>query len=1028
LNKKISEHSVQRIHNFLNRISKFILTDNINFQAEFYSYSGTVDQSTAKIQKLKSIQIGDIWGKNWERAWFKLQCEVPEDFKRIKYAAHIDIGGEGLVFNESGIALQGITNGSIFENDYARDIVQLDERHIENGNITLWIDASANALFGMFQEQDPAEDFESRYGHYTAKLNCAELCRFDDQAWQLWIEMKILSGLVLRLHETSTRRARIIRCANKAIDQFKDNANNISLMREILKTELGKKAAPSDLNVAAVGHAHIDTAWLWPIAETKRKCARTFASQLALIDKYPDYIFGASQPQHYEWVSQLYPEIFTRMKKAVTENRWEVQGGMWVEADCNLISGESMVRQLLYGKNYFKREFGIDVQNLWLPDVFGYSANLPQIMKKSGIKYFLTQKMSWSQYNKFPHHTFLWEGIDGSEILTHFPPEDTYNSQLNTEYLVPGRDNFIEKDFIDEFICLFGVGDGGGGPKEENIEFGQKMADLEGSPRVRFKSAAEFFEGLEQYRDELSRWKGELYLELHRGTYTTQAENKKFNRFFENKLRVIELLYSMQPIESYPQQELEGIWKTILTNQFHDIIPGSSINEAYIDSLREYRNCEQKCKDLLSTFAKEAFQRSDNKTVVFNPHQFRYRAVVDLPEDWHGHRISLDSGKDVETQCIDGKTAAIVEIGAFGFVTIQRNEKVTNPESDHVESDLVLENDLIRYEFDENGNMISAFDVECERELINKENPGNVISLYEDRPLNWDAWDVDAFYRNCRISDLMADKSVELKRGNLFNSLKFGYSFNNSSITQEIRLTKTSKRLDFITEVDWKEKHKMLRVAFPVNIFVDHASFEIQFGIVKRPTHNNTSWEYAQFESVGHRFADLSESDYGCALLNDCKYGYYVKGNILDLNLLRSTTYPDPDADQGEQRFTYSLLPHLGNLAESEVLKEAAILNSPLELFGGFQMDNDLNVFDFEGDGILIESIKKAEEENCLIYRMAERMGRRSTASLHFSEPKTWLECDLLEWETYTTEQTETLIKLAFKPFEIITLMIRKSF
>ena len=1025
MDKKLNEHYVSRLNSFLNRISKFILSDKQKFKIEYTPYSGLKDISSAKEDELLPINIGDTWGKNWDRAWIKLWCDLPADFQSNSYAAHIDIGGEGLVFNDAGIALQGITNGSIFENDYARDVVFLDDRNVENGKLIIWIDGSANALFGMFQEQDPAEDFESRYGHYSAKINNAELCRLDENAWQLWIEMKVLSGLVMRLPETSTRRARIIRCANKAIDEFKDNPENIHYVRGILKTVLNENSAQSDLSVAAVGHAHIDTAWLWPIAETKRKCARTFASQLALIDKYPDYIFGASQPQHYEWVAEMYPEIFARIKKAVAENKWEVQGGMWVEADCNLISGESMVRQFLYGKNYFKREFGVDVKNLWLPDVFGYSANLPQIMKKSGIDYFLTQKMSWSQYNKFPHHTFLWEGIDSSEILTHFPPEDTYNSQLNTEYLIPGRDNFKERDFIDEFICLFGVGDGGGGPKEENIEFGQKMADLEGSPRVKFKSATEFFEGLEQYRDELLHWKGELYLELHRGTYTTQAKNKKFNRYFENKLRVIELLYSQQPLESYPQQELEDIWKIILTNQFHDIIPGSSINEAYKDSQKEYVECENKCEQLLDDFAKVAFRESDNKLVVFNPHQFSYDAIIDLPEDWRDLRISSSNGEDIETQVLDGKTSALLEIDPFEFITIQKNEKINPCKSAQINKKLVLENDLIRYEFDEQGSLISAFDRECERELIDMQHPGNVLSLYEDRPLNWDAWDVDAFYRNCCIGKVRCDKSVVSGRGKLFDSLRIEYSTDNSTITQEIRLVKSTKRLDFRTTVDWREKHKMLRVAFPVNVPVDSASFEIQFGIVKRPTHNNTSWDYAQFESVGHRFADLSENDYGCALLNDCKYGYCVKGNTLDLNLLRAPTYPDPDADQGLHEFTYSLLPHSGNLAKSNVLKEATILNSPMELISGYETTQKLDLFNFEGEGIVIESLKKAENENCLICRLTERMGCRSKAKLNFRESVSWSECDLIEWNDYSEEQTGSSVELSFKPFEIRTLKIK---
>ena len=447
MNNKEIQIQVERLNHFYQRIGKMVITDSRPLQAQFFHCKDPVPFNHREQGNYQSIKTGDSWGKSWESAWFHLKGVVPENWQGKKIAARLDFSGEGLVFDADGNALQGITNGSIFNPDFARTIVPLMAKARGDESVELWVEAAANSLFGVYTNTDPEPDDPKRYGHFDAKVDCMDLVVVDEEMWHYHLDLRVLKGLIKRMPEDSVRRARLIRCANDSMNTFAGIKYNISAARDILNNELKKPASASQLTVSAIGHAHIDTAWLWPIRETIRKCARTFSTQLSIIKKYPQYIFGASQPQHYQFIKEHYPKIYDDIQQAVQLGQWEVQGAMWVEADCNLISGESMIRQIIHGKNFFMDEFGIDVKNLWLPDVFGYSAAMPQILKKSGVEFFLTQKMSWSQFNEFPYHTFNWKGIDGSEVITHFPPENTYNSELDPEFLIPAEKNFKEKTF-----------------------------------------------------------------------------------------------------------------------------------------------------------------------------------------------------------------------------------------------------------------------------------------------------------------------------------------------------------------------------------------------------------------------------------------------------------------------------------------------------------------------------------------------------------------------------------------------------
>lgn len=1021
MNKKELEVVIQRIEKWYKHLYEMVVYKKTTFNAEFGWTKDHIPFKNKESLSFKPIREGENWGKKWESAWFHLSSEIPETHKGEKLATELDFSGEGLVFTPSGEIIQGITNGAIWDQNFLRTRVLLDEKFIKDGKVELWVETAANSLFGVHTEENPEVESPKRHGWFDAKVEKIRFGIYDDDIWKLYLDARILIGLVKKLEENSVRRHRAILALNNCINMFNNSRENSQKARESLKGELSKSAAPSDLTVSAIGHAHIDTGWLWPVKETVRKCARTFATQLDLIKRYPDYIFGASQPQHYQFMKDHYPDLFQEIKKAVKSGNWEVQGGMWVEADCNLISGESMVRQFLHGKNFFKDEFDVEVDNLWLPDVFGYSAAMPQILKKSGVNYFLTQKMSWSQFNDFPHQTFNWRGIDGTEVLTHFPPENTYNSELDTEFLLPAQSTFKEKDKLDEFISLFGVGDGGGGPKPENIELGRRMANLENAPKVHFDTAVNFFDRLNGQKDKLDTWVGELYLELHRGTLTTHGLVKKQNRKLENKLRTVEMLWSCLPMDKYPLEKLDGLWKKVLLNQFHDIIPGSSINLVYQTTHKEYTEVHSGCDELLDAASKLLFNQDKDSIVLVNTLSYRWKGLVLLPSSFEGYSIVDEEGNNVLVHKSNEGYSIDVNLDGLSMNSFKKaEEKKLEVQSS---SDFILENDFIKYEFDEKGALISAYDKEANKEAMKE--PGNVFSLYEDIPNNWDAWDIDFFYRDALI-ETGAVESIKLSSSSkILKQLEISLSIGNSKIQQVISLSSHSKRLDFKTNVHWNESHKMLRVHFPVAITSDQATFDIQYGYVKRNTHRNTSWDKAKFEVVGHKYADLSDHDYGVALLNDCKYGYMVLDNILDLNLLRSPSNPDPDADLGDHEFTYSFLPHNNDLIRSNVISEASCLNQKPLLFEGFTSTAQIPV-KLSGRGVELTVLKKAEKEDAWVLRVVETHGRSSHGSLFIEGSIT--ECDLIEWSELSEPQNiRGEMPLYLKPFEVKTFKVKNS-
>ena len=1021
MNKKETQIIVSRIEQWYSRMLGNFVEDRTPLLAKYGWSKDAVPFDSRDKLKYKNITKGKSWGKEWESAWFHLTGSIKKEWRGKQIIVDLDFSGEGLVYTPKGKEIQGITNASIWDQNFARTRVLVPKSCIKNGKVELWVETAANSLFGIFVDADPDQDNPKRHGTFDAKVETIDIGIFREDIWHLHLDVRILLGLVEKLEDNSTQRLRIIRTLNKAANAFKDDKKDAKASRKILEKELKKRATSSELKVAAVGHAHIDTGWLWPVKETVRKCARTFATQLDLIERYPDYVFGASMPQHYQFMKDYYPNIYKRIKTAVKKGQWELQGGMWVEADCNLISGESMVRQLLYGKIFYKKEFGVDVDNLWLPDVFGYSAALPQILKLAEINYFLTQKISWNQFNEFPFQTFNWRGIDGTEILTHFPPENTYNSELDTKFIMPAQETFKEKDKLNEFMSLFGVGDGGGGPKPENIEMGKRINNLEGAPKVSFDTAKNFFKRLNKNKSILETWVGELYLELHRGTLTTHGLVKKQNRKLENKLKAVEFLWSNIELKNYPSEKLDYAWKKLLINQFHDIIPGSSINLVYKNTHIEYDEIHDICDKLILKSASNLFKQKKESFVLVNALSYSFKGIVKVPDDYKGYNITSDDGHNYSTQILNGQVIINVHLRPFSFTTFKKDERVkVQPKN---ESGLVLENQFVRYEFNDNGTLKVAYDKEIKLNIL--KNNGNVLSLYEDRPLNWDAWDIDFYYKESLLETASIKSINKVVNGNVCSALKISYIIGNSKIDQEIILANDSKRLDFNTSVDWREKHKMLRVHFPTNIQSEQASYDIQYGYVKRNTHKNTSWDRAKFEVVGHKYADLSNNDYGVALMNDCKYGYSILDSTIDLNLLRSPNNPDADADLGKHSFVYSFYPHSQDLIRSNVIEESTLLNHPPILFDGYENLSTESPVDFIGKGIEISAVKKSEFKNELIIRAVETLGRNSEGDIQFTGDL--METNLMEQKNIGTKKNvKESFKIRLKPFEIKTFRIKK--
>ena len=795
-----------------------------------------------------------------------------------------------------------------------------------------------------------------------------------------------------------------------------------------------------DVIASCIGHTHIDVAWLWTVAQTREKVARSFSTVLKYMDEYPEYKFMSSQPALYQFLKERYPETYEKIKERVKEGRWEPEGGMWVEADCNLTSGESLVRQFLYGKKFFKDEFGIDSRILWLPDVFGYSGALPQIMKKSGIKYFMTTKLAWNQINKVPYDTMMWRGIDGSEIFTHLITTlgvgqseadffTTYNGMLHPDAILGGWHRYQNKDINNDILIAFGYGDGGGGPTREMLETSKRMEKgIRGIPKVRQEFAGNYFEELEERVEgnkSLPVWEGELYFEYHRGTYTSMGRNKRSNRRCEQLLMDAELLEVLTGTSE--KEEMDKIWRTVLLNQFHDILPGSSIAEVYEVTKKEYAEIESRLAEMIAEKLNLLMDDGQDKISVFNTLGFDRNDVVSLG-DCHAAALTDESGKIYPVQeTAQGAVAYITDIPAKGGKTLQLLDTVKEEASRIQITENGIETPFYRISIDENGLFTSIYDKECDREVLKAGEKGNLLRMYEDKPMHYDCWDIDMYYSEKYWDAEKADKIQWTEEGPVRATLEIQRTISNSVIKQKIHFYADSRRIDFSTWVDWKEHQHLLKVHFPVNIHSDEATFEVQFGNLKRKIHGNTSWDEARFESCGQKWMDISEGHYGVSLLNDCKYGYSAKDSNIALTLIKSGIEPNKTADQEEHVFTYALYPHKEVWCAAGTVQEAYKLNQPAYAAAGELKNSGKSFISTDKDNIIIETVKPAENGDGMIVRLYDCENSLTKATLTFAEGmlESVEECNLMEEKEADIEACGNSFTVSVKPYEIKTYRVR---
>ncbi|MGG7509140.1 alpha-mannosidase [Plantibacter sp. YIM 135249] len=959
--------------------------------------------------------VGSPWGKAWGTTWFHVTGTVPEgwDGADTRVEIVVDLGfsfaqpgfqAEGLVYDPSGRIVKAL------EPLNAHIPVEVGP----GGAIDVWIEAASNPdVAGVWNyAPTPLGDKATAGDALIYVLRRVDVALLDVAVWELVQDVWTLSGLMNQLSAELPRRAELLRGLERMVDAMDpdDVSGTAAAGRAELAPLLASPAYASAHRVVAVGHAHIDSAWLWPVRETIRKCARTFSNVLDLMDQDPEFVFACSSAQQFAWMKEHYPQLFERIRARVEEGRFVPVGGMWVESDTNLPGSEAMARQLIAGKGFFLGEFGVEPLEVWLPDSFGYSGALPQIVTAAGSKYFLTQKISWNETNRFPHHTFQWEGIDGTQVFTHFPPVDTYNSILSGDELARAQRQYAEKGASNVSLVPFGFGDGGGGPTREMLAAAKRTKSLEGSPIVELASPQAFFERAEATYERPPIWSGELYLEFHRGTYTSQARTKRGNRRSEHLLREAELWAATAAIRTgaeYPYAALETSWRTVLLQQFHDILPGSSIAWVHQVAEANYAEVAERLGGLIDASlaslgggAGDAGATAASAEVVHvNASPY---AVDGVPALGAAARVS-------------GEAASIVQ-DADGWL---------------------LDNGLVRVRIDAVGRVTSIFDVVADRETVPDGETSFALQVFRDTPNQWDAWDVDMHYRR-HLTELAAAESVALEAdgsdavGRV--AVRITHRFGASTITQSISVEPGRPTVDVVTTVDWHERQKLLKLAFPVDVRAENATSEIQFGHIHRPTHVNTSWDAARFETSAHRWVHVGEPGYGVAVANDSTYGHDITRatrtdggttTLVRQSLLRAPLFPDPEADQGVHVLRSTLT------VGAEILdaaREGYRINLPLRTLTGAPVAPIVSVDD---PAVVVEAVKLAEDRSGdLVVRLYEASGGRSSANVRFGFAVAGLQrTDLLERTTgdQPALAADGSVALRLRPFEIVTLRVQRG-
>lgn len=935
----------------------------------------------------KLLKEGDSWGTLFDAGWFHFTGILPKIPKKTHPVLLLDVNGEMLLYTAKGLPLRGLTSkASTFDRtlgEPVKKVFYLPPDLSAGDKIDYWGDAGCNDLFGELKE--------------NGTLKQAAIAFVKEDIRKLFYDFEFLLNLE--------------KCSWEAPEQG------------------------SPFTISAIGHSHLDLAWLWPLRETRRKIGRTLATVFTLMERYPGYVYGISQPRLLGWVKKDYPFLFEKLKEFIQEGRIELLGAMWVESDTNIPSGESMVRQIIYGKKFWSKEFRAEVNTLWLPDTFGFSASLPQIMEKSGITSLITMKLSWNRVNRFPYHSFWWKGIDGTRVLVHMLPEGTYNSPALPQSAAKIESEYRERNVSSHALMVYGIGDGGGGPGAEHLERLKRMGSINKLLHVKQEKVESFLGNLEKESDGFPTWEGELYLERHQGTFTTNGKSKFYNEQMEVMLFKTEFLSVLGLVFldiPYPKKEIDSLWREMLLYQFHDILPGTSIKRVYKESWDRYRKMVQVCNKIIRELPVKL-------AALFSGNPLIKGTAVPSSNLLPASRILAFNFLPWKTTewVASRKGWAEINVPAMGFTLMTPDEgKREFPELKCC--DKKIENDLLILSFDSKGSIISLYDREAGREVIQKKKGANVFTVFPDPG---DAWDFDPEYRKKgkRITPVKRDSFV---KGPYLYTIQL-FTFRESRILQEIRLTSGSRRIDFTLKIEWHEEGTMLRVSFPLNIPGGRAFCGSAFGAVERPVKNTTSRDRAKDEVPVQGWADISTGSYGASLISPAKYGYRVKENILDLCLLRSVPFPGSPllnqgyTDLGARECRYSFLPHRGNYAAGEVVNTARELRYPVlitanadrkmpELKDEFISES---FFKISRKQVIISSVKQAESGKGLIIRLYESSGLPVKARLHVHPRILTLypcisEVNLLEVFERKISSTDTSAVLDFTPYEIKTILL----
>jgi alpha-mannosidase len=955
--------------------------------------AGPVDRialEDAERLSYRDAELGERFGPLFATYWFRFKATVPPEWA----GERVDL--VWVTHSESTLwvnrrSVQGLNTSPT---GWRPDALLLDPA-AGGERLDLRIELACNGKFGQMER--PYATLE------PVVLDRAQIARFDRQAWDLHHDFDVLRRLEAdSAHGLDpTWAGELLFELNRFCNTWVEaDRSTWPEARAILAPLLERRNATRVHELAAIGHAHIDTIWLWPVEETYRKAVRTFSSQTAYMERYPEFRFACSQAQQYDWIKRRNPDLWERIKRHAAEGRWIPVGGTWVEPDCNLPSGESLVRQFLYGQRFFEQEFGRRCREFWNPDVFGYNGQLPQLMCGAGMDRFLTQKLSWNRFNPPPHHTFTWQGIDGSQVLAHFPPADTYNATAEVEELRRSVRDYKDHDRSHRSLLVFGFGDGGGGPTPGMLETLRRARDLQGLPRTTITTPEEFFDLLAAESTDLPVIVGELYFELHRGTYTTQGAVKRGNRLGERALHDADLLAALASRlhgAAHPTGQLADLWRLLLLHQFHDVLPGSSIRQVYeetaVDHIAVLEGADGIAGAALHTLGGEGGGETPVNTIGFG------RAEV----------AEQPGGGTVWVEAPPYGFGAVG--GAPGAVTLTEEE-----------GRIVLENEYLRAELGRDGAVHSLVERSTGREALAR--PGNVLQVFDDRPTMWDAWDVDPFHLETAKDCEPAEACTVVSSGGLRAEVAFERAIGQgSSMRQVVRLDAGARRLEFHCDVDWHERHTFLKVLFPVDVHASNATYQMQFGHTERPTHFSTSHDLARFEVPGHRFADLSEHGFGVALLTDCKYGYSTLGGDMRISLLRGPTQPDPEADQGRHVFSYAVMPHAGGWREAGVVGEAARFESPLRWAPGALEPRSF--FAVDDPNLVLDTVKRAEDSDALVLRLYEAHGGRGVARVRVGVPfGEAVRCNLLEDPGDALAAGDGVVDVPYRPHEVISLLL----